>query len=111
MAPAAENMTDLQKEVFTKINNNEAAELKVLLAANKIKVDFVDENGMSPLQHASYKGNKEIVQMLLDQVNPSISVLVGVDVYRLYINVNAYSLCFLSCENFPPNPDRGDILD
>lgn len=68
MAPAADNMTDLQKDIFAKINNNEAAELKVLLAANRSKVDFVDENGMSPLQHASYKGNKEIVQMLLDQV-------------------------------------------
>ncbi|XP_066593759.1 ankyrin repeat and MYND domain-containing protein 2 [Prorops nasuta] len=66
MAPA-ENVEDLQKEIFKKITENEAAELKILLAANKIKVDFVDENGMSPLQHACYKGNKEIVQMLLDQ--------------------------------------------
>uniref|UniRef100_A0A182YKR0 Uncharacterized protein n=1 Tax=Anopheles stephensi TaxID=30069 RepID=A0A182YKR0_ANOST len=30
-------------------------------------VDFVDENGMTPLQHAAYKGNKEAVQLLLDQ--------------------------------------------
>ena len=68
MAPAAENMTDIQKEIIAKINNNEVAELKVLLAANKSKVDFVDDNGMTPLQHACYKGNKEIAQMLLDQV-------------------------------------------
>lgn len=68
MAPATEGLTDLQKEIFTKISQNEACELKALLAQNKLKVDFVDENGMSPLQHACYKGNKEIVQMLLDQV-------------------------------------------
>jgi ankyrin repeat protein len=68
MAPGNGNITDLQKDVFAKISKNEARELKRLLAKKKIKMDFVDENGMSPLQHACYKGNKEIVQMLLDQV-------------------------------------------
>ncbi|XP_063983789.1 ankyrin repeat and MYND domain-containing protein 2 [Diachasmimorpha longicaudata] len=59
--------TDIQKEIFTKITNNQAGELKSLLASNKILIDFVDDNGLSPLQHACYKGNKEIAQMLLDQ--------------------------------------------
>lgn len=68
MAPSKEGLTDLQKEIFDKINKNEVSEIKTLLSTNKMKVDFVDENGMSPLQHACYKGNKEIVQMLLDQV-------------------------------------------
>ncbi|XP_043671149.1 ankyrin repeat and MYND domain-containing protein 2 [Vespula pensylvanica] len=67
MAPSKEGLTDLQKEIFDKIDKNEVSEIKTLLSMNKIKVDFVDENGMSPLQHACYKGNKEIVQMLLDQ--------------------------------------------
>lgn len=64
----AEGLTQLQREIFTKISNNQVDDLKTLLATNRIKVDFVDENGMSSLQHACYKGNKEIVQMLLDQV-------------------------------------------
>lgn len=68
MAPVTEGLTDLQREIFTKISQNEVSELKALFAQNKIKIDFVDENGMSPLQHACYKGNKEVVQMLLDQV-------------------------------------------
>lgn len=68
MAPAVDSLTDLEKEIFAKISKNEIAELRTLLAANKCKIDFVDENGMTPLQHACYKGNKEIVQMLLDQV-------------------------------------------
>jgi len=68
MAPGNGNITDLQKDIFAKISKNEARELKRLLAKKKIKMDFVDENGMSPLQHACYKGNKEIVQILLDQV-------------------------------------------
>lgn len=76
MAPATEGLTDLQKEIFTKISQNEVSELKALLAQNKIKIDFVDENGMSPLQHACYKGNKEIVQMLLDQVGYVLIVLI-----------------------------------
>lgn len=68
MAPSTEALTDLQRDIFTKIGNNKVCELKTLLASNKVKIDFVDENGMSPLQHACYKGNMEIVQMLLDQV-------------------------------------------
>ncbi|XP_014470132.1 PREDICTED: ankyrin repeat and MYND domain-containing protein 2 [Dinoponera quadriceps] len=67
MAPGTEGLTDLQRDIFTKISKNEVCELKTLLAPNKVKMDFVDENGMSPLQHACYKGNVEIVQMLLDQ--------------------------------------------
>ena len=67
MAPATESLIEIQKKILEKISNNEVSELKTLLAANKIKIDFVDENGMSPLLHACYKGNKEIVQMLLDQ--------------------------------------------
>lgn len=64
-----ESLSDIKKEIFEKISNNKTEDLKVILAANKIKVDFVDENRMSPLQHACYKGNKEIVQMLLDHVS------------------------------------------
>lgn len=59
----------LQKDIFEKIKLNKTDELKALLSSSKIKVDFIDENGMNPLQHAAYKGNKEIVQMLLDHVN------------------------------------------
>lgn len=62
------NLTDVQRQMFEKIAKNEASEFRALLTQNKGSVNFVDENGMSPLQHACYKGNKEIVQMLLDQV-------------------------------------------
>ena len=68
MAPATEGLTEQQKEIYEKITKNEVEELKTLLATNKMKLDFVDENGMNLLQHACYKGNKEIAQMLLDQV-------------------------------------------
>jgi ankyrin repeat protein len=43
-----------------------------------MNVDIYDENGMTPLQHAAYKGNKEIVQMLLDQVSVEDSLYLQV---------------------------------
>lgn len=61
------NLSPEQKEIFDRISKNENSELKLLLSQFKQSVDFVDDNGMTPLQHAAYKGNKEAVQMLLDQ--------------------------------------------
>lgn len=37
------------------------------MAQHKGPVDFFDENGMTALQHAAYKGNKDMVQLLLDR--------------------------------------------
>ncbi|KAJ4439915.1 ankyrin repeat and MYND domain-containing protein 2 [Periplaneta americana] len=67
MAPANDDMGEVEKDIFSKIANNDVNGLKNILLQHKLKVDIYDENGMTPLQHASYKGNKEIVQMLLDQ--------------------------------------------
>ncbi|XP_065094479.1 ankyrin repeat and MYND domain-containing protein 2 [Ochlerotatus camptorhynchus] len=68
-APAAPKviLSSEQKEIFDRISNNENSELKLVLSRFKQSVDFVDDNGMTPLQHAAYKGNKDAVQMLLDQ--------------------------------------------
>jgi ankyrin repeat protein len=71
MASEKENKVDLselQRSIFDKIGKNETNDLKNILAQFKENVDFVDENGMTPLQHAAYKGNKEAVQLLLDRV-------------------------------------------
>lgn len=69
MAPANDDMSDVEKDIFAKIANNDVNGLKNILVQQKIEVDIYDENGMTPLQHAAYKGNKEIVQMLLDRVS------------------------------------------
>lgn len=63
-----EPLTELQQDIFDKITKNDVSALKTLLAQLKESVDFVDENGMTPLQHACYKGNKDAVQLFLDQV-------------------------------------------
>jgi ankyrin repeat and MYND domain-containing protein 2 len=65
-------LTELQKSIFDKIAKNEFLELRAALAQLKSSVDFTDENGMTPLCHASYKGSKDAVQLLLDQVNWTI---------------------------------------
>lgn len=62
-------LNDVQKQIFDAIAKNEIGELKTLLAQLQGTADFVDENGMTPLQHACYKGNTELVQLLLDQVS------------------------------------------
>lgn len=60
-------LSEDDKSIFEAIDKNDIVSLKVLLS-EKRNVNIVDENSMTPLQHASYKGNKEIVQLLLDQV-------------------------------------------
>ncbi|CAH2001034.1 unnamed protein product [Acanthoscelides obtectus] len=59
-------LTEAQQKILDAIEKNDVLQLKSLLS-EKINVNFVDGNLMSPLQHAAYKGNKEIVQLLLDQ--------------------------------------------
>lgn len=62
------SMSENEKKVFEAIVNNDAVLLKALLTENPQNVNILDENQMTPLQHAAYKGNKELVQILLDQV-------------------------------------------
>jgi ankyrin repeat protein len=44
-------------------------------------MDILDEHGMTPLQHAAYKGNEQIVRWLLDRVSSAgswyIALVVG----------------------------------
>lgn len=63
-----EDLSPLQVEILEKIKLNDVGSLKTSLSQLKTTVDYVDENGMTPLQHACYKTNKEAVQLLLDQV-------------------------------------------
>lgn len=64
----ADSFTNVQKSIIESIPKGDVGELKTLLTQLQGTADFVDENGMTPLQHACYKGNTELVQILLDQV-------------------------------------------
>ncbi|KAJ8964566.1 hypothetical protein NQ314_004870 [Rhamnusium bicolor] len=59
-------LSEDEKQIFKAIETNDVVLLKTLLSEKKT-VNIIDENSMTPLQHAAYKGNKEIVQILLDQ--------------------------------------------
>lgn len=67
MAPSSSLDKESEKKVFDCIAKNNVNELKVIL--KNFHGDVFDDHGMTPLQHAAYKGNKEIVQFLLDQVS------------------------------------------
>ncbi|XP_044268785.1 ankyrin repeat and MYND domain-containing protein 2 [Tribolium madens] len=56
---------DTEKKIFTAIESGDAVLLRTVLA-DRPDVNILDENAMTPLQHAAYKGNKDMVQMLLD---------------------------------------------
>ncbi|XP_050304527.1 ankyrin repeat and MYND domain-containing protein 2 [Anthonomus grandis grandis] len=58
-------LSSTEKKIFEAVTNNDAGLLKNALSENS-NVNIFDENRITPLQHAAYKGNKEIVQILLD---------------------------------------------
>lgn len=68
------NQNEVETLVFKYIAENKYNELKSLFGQNKIKADIYDNDGMTPLQHACYKGNKDIVELLLEQVNFHTSI-------------------------------------
>ncbi|EDV96919.1 GH14954 [Drosophila grimshawi] len=60
-------LDDIQQQLIQSISKNDTAGFKQLLGQLKGGgVNFVDDSGMSILAHASFKGNKEAVQLLLD---------------------------------------------
>ncbi|XP_063359204.1 ankyrin repeat and MYND domain-containing protein 2 [Cydia amplana] len=66
MEPKSED-NSVEKTIFDAIAQGDLDLFKNTLAQYKGNVDFFDENGMTALQHAAYKGNKDMVQLLLDR--------------------------------------------
>nr|CAG4650976.1 EOG090X06BA [Simocephalus serrulatus]SVE94240.1 EOG090X06BA [Simocephalus serrulatus] len=62
--------TEMISEGFTKatekINNNDVSGLQELLKSHEVEIDEEDDHGMTLLQHAAFKGKKELCQLLLD---------------------------------------------
>lgn len=66
-------LSETEKRIFEGIEKNDVLTLKTLLI-DKQNINIVDENLMTPLQYAAYKGNKEMVQLLLDQVQTFMKI-------------------------------------
>jgi len=64
--PKSMELSSVQQQALDKLSENDVAGLKALLASPDLDVNFCDLNGMNLLQHASYKGNKDMAQMLID---------------------------------------------
>lgn len=60
-------LSEDDKKIFHAIDKNDVILLRAALV-DKRNVNILNENLITPLQHASYRGNKEMVQILLDQV-------------------------------------------
>ncbi|XP_078580177.1 ankyrin repeat and MYND domain-containing protein 2-like [Branchiostoma floridae x Branchiostoma japonicum] len=65
MAPKKGDLNDDEKDLIAQINAGDISQVKTLLSKNNVRVDCLDENGMTPLQHAAYKAQTEICQFLL----------------------------------------------
>src|SRR5581483_8881631 len=61
------SLSEHEKELITKIGENNVVEVKLLLGESDVRVNCCDENGMTLLQHAAYKGNYEICKLLLER--------------------------------------------
>lgn len=60
---------DTESSVFTCIQENNLDELKDLYSRHKLKADLFDSEGMTPLQHACYKGNQPMVEFFIEKVS------------------------------------------
>lgn len=56
-------------KAIEKINNNDTSVLQELIKSRDVEIDDEDEHGMTLLQHAAFKGKKDICQLLLDLVS------------------------------------------
>lgn len=74
-------LTDAEQKLIDAIVKGKIEEVQALLKEPSIKVDFLDDTGTTPLQHAAFRGRTDICQMLLSN---------GADVNSRY-HENGYS--------------------
>ncbi|KAH7955806.1 hypothetical protein HPB52_003899 [Rhipicephalus sanguineus] len=65
MAPPAKGeLTDAEKDLYKAIQAGDVAEARTLV--NRVRIDCLDEHGMTPLQHAAYRGNHDLCKLFLE---------------------------------------------
>ncbi|KAH7958336.1 hypothetical protein HPB49_000875 [Dermacentor silvarum] len=64
MAPPAKELTDAEKELYKAIQAGDVSEARTLV--NRVRIDCLDEHGMTPLQHAAYRGNYDLCKLFLE---------------------------------------------
>lgn len=95
MVSAGETDEMAQELVFKAIFVNDFDGLRKIYAERDLSTDILDEHGMTPLQHAAYKGNEQIVRWLLERVSGEIRRKIGRKKKQLSIfSYAVYSLLF-----------------
>lgn len=68
MAPVRKkgDLNEAEKRLVDHVQKNELEAVKMVLSESSVGVDCLDENGMTPLQHAAYRGDAAVCRLLLD---------------------------------------------
>ncbi|XP_041665506.1 ankyrin repeat and MYND domain-containing protein 2-like [Cheilinus undulatus] len=59
------NLSDSERRILQLIREGDVEEAAKLLAKTDIRINCLDENGMTPLMHAAYKGTAAMCRLLL----------------------------------------------
>nr|XP_057903112.1 ankyrin repeat and MYND domain-containing protein 2-like isoform X2 [Doryrhamphus excisus] len=64
-APQKGQLTASERKILQVIEAGDVQEAALLLACEDVRVNCLDEDGMTPLMHAAYKGKAEMCRLLL----------------------------------------------
>ncbi|XP_053570095.1 ankyrin repeat and MYND domain-containing protein 2 isoform X1 [Bombina bombina] len=65
MAPRIGDLTDEEKELINVISKGNVQDVRRFLGSKDVRVNCLDEHGMTPLMHAAYKGKVDMCELLL----------------------------------------------
>jgi ankyrin repeat protein len=77
-------------KAIEKINSNDTSGLQELIKSHDVEIDSEDEHGMTLLQHAAFKGKKDICQLLLDLVS---LIMLFIFLIWLACHINIFFFC------------------
>ncbi|KAG7501013.1 ankyrin repeat and MYND domain-containing protein 2-like [Solea senegalensis] len=64
-APQKGDLSESERKILQLIDAGDVKEVDRLLASNAVRVNCLDEYGMTPLMHAAYKGKEDMCRLLL----------------------------------------------
>ncbi|XP_078519900.1 ankyrin repeat and MYND domain-containing protein 2 isoform X1 [Lissotriton helveticus] len=65
MASKKRDLTESEKELITAVSKGNVQDAARLLGDKNVRVNCLDEHGMTPLMHAAYKGREDMCKLLL----------------------------------------------
>ncbi|KAK7497546.1 hypothetical protein BaRGS_00011186 [Batillaria attramentaria] len=93
MAPVVKGeLSDAEQKLMDTILKDGVQEVAALLKEPSVRVDCLDQTGMTPLQHAAFRGKTELCRLLLDH---------GADVNSDYHDNNYSTLHFAALSGNP----------